>query len=551
MLFVIGLSPQLVKSQAALTLVGEPLSNYGFVIWTGGDDAEYHRLTVYEVHWDMDDTLNVAIAERFEIWDKNYAKVPDRYLGFEENAKSFYFELQGFDQSHNPVGGSNGLVYGDLGDGKNGTKTCHWDCESSQYALRIQAYNMTFGENNYRVERAYEYENEELNVRIPYFQWFSPQEFNEHTTDIYLFPLAGNPGWHGYAGWSQFFGFISHTLAVSNLPHYQISQQNVDNPTFYNGLGHPIATSTVRGIRKGLGPWYDAGVLMMNGLNPNYCDGASSHNVHSLIGMFNQALNISPTLACTPLLQGSNGGGGLTPDVPIAPGGFNIAAHERKQAMKCPPGDPSPSCNGGSAETILQDEIIFIDEDNWMEIVAGVFAFDEPGTDEERFTQILATSQAFSLVKHEQEPEILVNGSQNTFFTPEGTPVFPVLDFGEGLYTLTIKREGFKVFFITFEVRHPFQSGFLLKDFFSATLFPNPHQTDYVDANIVATASLNVGYALYDGQANELCRLNFDVSEGHSGNHRLDGAVTLPNGFLYHKFTFDDGSYKTYTTIKQ
>lgn len=66
---------------------------------------------------------------------------------------------------------------------------------------------------------------------------------------------------------------------------------------------------------------------------------------------------------------------------------------------------------------------------------------------------------------------------------------------------------------------------------------------------LVGEPLTNYGFAIWNSDIEP--DLNFDVSEGHSGSHRLDGAVTLPNGFLYHKFTFDDGSYKTYTTIKQ
>lgn len=44
---------------------------------------------------------------------------------------------------------------------------------------------------------------------------------------------------------------------------------------------------------------------------------------------------------------------------------------------------------------------------------------------------------------------------------------------------------------------------------------------------------------------------NFNLPKNHSGQHSLHFDGHLPSGFLYHKFTFEDGSYKTYPTIKQ
>jgi hypothetical protein len=64
-------------------------------------------------------------------------------------------------------------------------------------------------------------------------------------------------------------------------------------------------------------------------------------------------------------------------------------------------------------------------------------------------------------------------------------------------------------------------------------------------------ASDTLADELFDSQGNVQLVKNFFVPKDHSGNHSINTLNPLPNGFLYHKFTFEDGSYKTYTTLNQ
>jgi hypothetical protein len=114
-----------------------------------------------------------------------------------------------------------------------------------------------------------------------------------------------------------------------------------------------------------------------------------------------------------------------------------------------------------------------------------------------------------------------------------------------------VKKSGHGVFFIVFEVREPFKMQVQLKDYFQALLFPNPHTLNVVKANITTTAALAVHYALFDHMGNVLHTRHFSLPKNHSGQHSLNFQGQLPNGLLYHKFTFQDGSHKTYTTTKQ
>jgi len=199
----------------------------------------------------------------------------------------------------------------------------------------------------------------------------------------------------------------------------------------------------------------------------------------------------------------------------------------------------------------LDDEILFVDEDTWVERVEGVFGGDGSESGGSSFTDILSTGEMFNLVRYRNGAEEVISGDKSTFLDANDTPVFPTIDFEEGLYKLTVKREEMPLFYVIFEVREPFSASVELKEYFDALMFPNPHTGNVINATITTSAALHVNYELFDAMGNLLFDKNFQVSKDHNSDHQVDTEVYLPEGFLYHKFTFADGSFKTYTTIKQ
>jgi hypothetical protein len=165
------------QNASTLHVTSCPFENYGFMIWTDeSGDADYFRIEVRELNWESGDTLN-SIVKRFEIWDKCYAKVPNAYLRAPDPFKQYQLVLSGFDSNHNPVAEVQAKL-----DGPSATKDCFWDCESSEFAYRIQQYDIPQGGWSFRFEKAFQTEDEELHVKIPYFRWFSPTQFTTHTS---------------------------------------------------------------------------------------------------------------------------------------------------------------------------------------------------------------------------------------------------------------------------------------------------------------------------------------------------------------------------------
>ena len=529
------------QNQHGLHITSSPFENYGFITWVDeNEEADYFRLEVHELNWESNDTLS-SVVLRWEIWDKCYTKVPNKYLKDPEPYKSYKIVIQGFNSNHNPLPEIQATI-----DGPPAKKTCYWDCESSDFAYRIQAYDNPNGGWNYRFERAYQTEDEELNLRIPYFRWFSPAQFNTHTSNSTM------SQWHNYMGWSIFWQAVNNGGGInySTLPHYQVVQQDMTTtPNFWDNLGHEITSPTVRGIQKGFGQWFSSffttSVVQVTGFGTDFCE--DNPDLTTMRQFMTNQLNINPSLTCPPNLgSGGTTGGGYSGD-PLPPGGFNLIKYWAGEAIK----DKGVEDGEESSGLVLDDEIIFFTADNWLERIADVFAYGEPGSVEERFTSVLSESELFALERFDRERTVVLNGNFNTFFNSDGTPVFPTLNLTEGMYRLTVKKKGYAVFFLVFEVREAFDMQVELKDYFEALLFPNPHTNNDVRANITTTAALKVNYSLFDSMGNLLYTRNFNLPKNHSGQHSLDYEGYLPDGFLYHKFTFEDGSYKTYPTLKQ
>lgn len=141
--------------------------------------------------------------------------------------------------------------------------------------------------------------------------------------------------------------------------------------------------------------------------------------------------------------------------------------------------------------------------------------------------------------------------SKVDFLDGNGTPAIPAFNFDEGLYQVGIKRPDEHLVYIYFEVREPFSVSYAHKDFFQAVFFPNPTTESIFDATMSTTASLEGVMEIFDGQGNKYYERLFHFVKDHHETHRIDPELNLPNGFLYVKMSFIDGSHKTYTILKQ
>lgn len=207
--------------------------------------------------------------------------------------------------------------------------------------------------------------------------------------------------------------------------------------------------------------------------------------------------------------------------------------------------------NNGNGD---DDGGIIVDGTSWEEFVSTFYSFDKGAFDDPllRYTEIAMESESFRLVKLiGDSSEVIYEGSHLDFVDSQGYPALPTLNFTPGFYLFSTftQDHGFKRTF--FEVRQNFSSQVYHKDFFEATMYPNPHSENFYFAEVTTSAKLKGKYEVFDGQGNLHYSYVFNLPKDHTGNHRITPDVSLPNGMLYHKFSFLDGSYETLITIKQ
>jgi hypothetical protein len=549
--FLLIIGKPIALAQAQLTIHGDPKTQYGFLTWTNENPAAaYHLLNVQQLQVVNGDTSFVVLY-RNEVWGKNYVKIPDAYVRNYGVEHPYQVTLTPHKANNEPISED---MYSSTGGGDGGVPGCFWECVSNQWAFRIQQYELN-SQFNYRIEMAKEVVDEELNMEVPYYMHFTPIDFNNYVgLGSGSGSGSGNPNYHNWSDWAFLtFYYINPNLTAPGYAYMQFSQ----TPPYYMGycdeLGHEITTPIVHGIRKGFGPYWSpetGSTLMVNGLTANYCEANLGANLISMMQFMSQQLDLDVALDCPLLMEGGScinfGGGsgdGGSPDDGIDDIKDLVSAYKRYIMI----GSGLVGSGGG----VLDEEIILVDGNNWLTMVTDIFANDVSGSEGEKFAALLTDVEHFSIMSHNEGSRVMVQGHNASFFDHTGSPVFPVLNFEPGLYSLHVRKEDSRMFYIYFEVVSSFVSELSLKYFFDALVYPNPHSGPAISAELSTTAALDVRYDLLDAQGNILFTKHFQVPKDHNGHHQITPETYVADGLLYHKFSFNDGSFKTYISLKQ
>ena len=350
--------------------------------------------------------------------------------------------------------------------------------------------------------------------------------------------------------WRTWYG-INSTTEFDALGNNIIVK--IDNTGgYFTSDGTEIPTgdySEVVGVRKFLGPYaqYQTDELEHGPTSDNRCD---FHNYElsdqTLIAMmdfleyhlFNLG-TISTFIECPDNLADydyvdNNGGNGD----PWTDGNVLLMKKYRKWLT-----------NTGSA-----DDGVVVSDTNWEEFVSDFFSFNLPEYADPvlRYSDIAMNSAMFRIIRIGTDSnQVIFSGGGSEFVDSEGYPNIPSINFTPGFYKLTIFTPNIGLYETHFETKSTFSAGLAHKDYFQATIYPNPNTEDFYFADVHTTAKLKGRYEVFDGQGNLHYSYVFNLPDDHDGTHRIQPDVVLPDGFLYHKFTFADGSYETITTVKQ
>ncbi|NEN24704.1 hypothetical protein G3O08_14450 [Cryomorpha ignava] len=159
--------------------------------------------------------------------------------------------------------------------------------------------------------------------------------------------------------------------------------------------------------------------------------------------------------------------------------------------------------------------------------------------------------QLLSITSYQNGAKNVFTTSASELFNQDGSPNIPSINFERGLHRIAIKYRGQPLDYTFVEITGSGTLTIPHKDFFNANVYPNPvtAQSQYsIDMN--TSARLRMTYEIYDHFGNLVTSTYYDLEEGHSRTHVFPSDKLDPNGITVHKFSFDDGSYETITTIK-
>jgi hypothetical protein len=531
--FLLCILTLICTAQKSLELTGTPEDSFSYLRWTNDDpNAMFHRYELIKNTASASDTVSIII-ERGEVWRQNYLFVhPNYWLDTDPNI-SYGFSLTAVDQNHLDI--MDETVTGVIGP-PLGFPTCNWTCESANYAYRVQQYDRLDNKYNYRLEPATNGFNTTLGSPNYYYEWINLDALDISIADF--INSSYNQTYYGlYNTDEDVLKYQGILVELPNSGGFQDAQ----------GVQIDPASTWVWGVRKHFGPYVGEDFAFDN-RNANKCSDLSGiTDIGPLLNWMNtqgwtdswaDEIECLPDPASFEYEGGGNGDDDNGDD-------WNI--DEWLWEMNEWLNDLEENGNG-------DDGGIILDDSNWEEFVSTFYSFDKGAFNDPllRYTDIAMESESFRIVKLIRDSSnVIYQGSHLDFVDPQGYPSMPTLNFTPGFYLFSTFSldHGFRRTF--FEVRQNFNSQVYHKDFFEATMYPNPHSGDFYFAEVTTTAKLKGKYEVFDGQGNLHYSYIFNLPKDHSGSHKITPDVTLPNGMLYHKFSFLDGSYETLITIKQ
>lgn len=520
------------NGQKSLELTGTPEDSFGYLIWKNNDaNIAYNRFEIQQTIVSSTDTISRVISQG-EIWRQNHLFVPMEYYSNQESDTSYQVKLYAVGSDH--VDNPDHIEFAQIGG--TGEKDCFWECVSSTYAFRIQQYNTPNAMHNYRLESTTPFGS----LAPPYYyEWMDPA--------FYVGTFRGNLFDAGNSEWRDYYGIDAENEYNAMQADQIIKLDNTGSYFTSNGV-EIHGPQFLYGIKKHIGPYAEYDPIEDLEYGPTTADHCDFYEVNSdglggMIDVMNNELydlgRINTIIQClanqADFDYTDNNGGNGDPWTNLY---VELINKYNKWLF-----DTSPSDAG-----------IVLEEGVFDEFVSDFYSFslgdyDDPTT---RFAEIALNSSMFRLTKISNDStELIVSGSGFAFVDAQGYPNIPTINFTPGFYKLSLYTAGVGLNNTYFEVETNFVAGLSHKDFFSATIYPNPNIEEFYFADIQTTAKLKGRYEVFDGQGNLHYSYIFNLPKDHSGTHRISPDVILPIGMLYHKFSFLDGSYETITTLNQ
>jgi hypothetical protein len=152
--------------------------------------------------------------------------------------------------------------------------------------------------------------------------------------------------------------------------------------------------------------------------------------------------------------------------------------------------------------------------------------------------------------------EVDQDQSENVYFSSrdlvaaQEDPSLLNFSLSPGLYhcVMKVKNHGHRDFY--FDVANKISNDCNLCDLANIVLFPVPVISNEYSFHLTTACRQAINYALMDSNGNVLLKRNYEVGAGHNEDHKVVSECVIPDGLLFNKFIFSDGSEKIIATTK-
>lgn len=499
----------------------------GFVIWSDADSVKYWEVEVIERSPLTDSTYHDSRVWRHEEWRNNYVYIPEKYRPL-DTLNKYGVNLYGKNASNEvvieeeviPLYECEGCEYGGY------YPFVYIICNGPDYAWKVQqVVSMDSWGHKYQLLGA-SIEGE------PIYEYMTNTTYNAFLDNIGVLQ-----------DFLIYYGINNQIFLTPEGPDFtNMYVKNITNSPdveYTDKYGNVIQDNAFKAVRKAAGPWNDAvatqtytEVLDIDPLNGLYLN----YNLQYAMDLMNSeqyGAEVNPALECT--------GQGYTP----------------------PYGEGSWEEGWANCDDLVSDELYdFNDTDeisqflnDWHDCInpidnggggnsGGNGNPNLPWGDVLEFSMSHANQNGLTEVFHRKSGDFY---DESGDFLPFSFTLSPGLHY---MYAV-LDQETDVIPDLFFEVTEPVTIGITYAHMFNFTAFPVPHVEDKFSINMQAAVNLSASYELFDFQGNKIHKAHYNLKQGHNEDHRIVPDEPIPSGLLVHRFTFEDGSTKTLTTMRQ
>lgn len=488
-----------VKSQEVSLIAKKPMNANGYLLMNSSFYTDVRQWTVVIKERVLNQTTGqYSFEQRLSrtLLGLDYIKIPENYRG-----SNYYVDVVGRKQDGTVVSSN------DIPIGPNTETMCTWVCNGSHYAYGLQMNNIPF-----------------QGVRISMTTPPAPNDAPHY----YEWIQASN--WGTFTGQQvpQHYGFPSWGVATMQ-PSDRIINVFVPSGQYkYDRFGIPMNGNLI-GIAKAFGPYTDVHTNVMSDpltVMANDC----SQPISWAINLVNQGSSHNVNVAC----DGRSSNTHFSFDEGIVAEVFNPSSDD-------PCLEDHYDYVGWQTGTSLGVYQLVQIPCNWLvsNPNSGAGGVSWPtGVSQITFRKLSGGSAQDVVLRYDNVFDEAGEFIGENYFVDAGfyNVIYQFSDLSIGSYYV--------------EVTEATNSMVQEKDYLSYNAFPVPITGNSFSLDLLSTKRLSFTYELIDAENNLLVNTNFDLEKDFQVTKLIEVSQGIPNGLLFNKMKFADGSEINFTTMK-